>query len=388
MFSSFFLAGFECATGYNVRREWFDQIAATGHDCCAEEDYRLLSRAGLRAAREGVRWSRVDQGKGRYDFSSLAPMIEAARRHNVELIYDLFHFGYPEGVDLFSSEFPERFADYCHAVARFVSAHSDGVCYFTPINEPSYFSWAAGEMGLFAPHTLGRGWELKVCLARAAIRGIDAIRAACPAARIVNVDPLCRVVAPAEREDLQREADEFNRGAVMQAWDMIAGRLLPELGGSLSHLDIVGVNYYWTNQWELGRACQPLNDWDDRRLALREMVRGVCARYAGAEILITETGHVGEMRAPWLRELATECEAMLEEGLPLRGACLYPVLGMPEWHDQRVWARMGLWDLEHDSFGALRRVPYEPMHDALREAQSRLEPVHARKNMRALAAYA
>jgi hypothetical protein len=153
-------------------------------------------------------------------------------------------------------------------------------------------------------------------------------------------------------------------------------------------LDIVGVNYYWTNQWELGRAGLPLDDWDARRLPLREIVRGVCERYAGAEVLITETGHVGEMRASWLRELAQECEAMLERGLPLSGACLYPVLGMPEWHDPRVWTRMGLWDLERDAFGALRRVPCEPVHEALREAQSRLEPLHARRNMKALVAYA
>ena len=384
MFDSFFLGGFESATGYNAHCEWIDQVVATGHDLHADEDYRLLNSAGLRAAREAVRWPVVDLGGGRYDFSSVAPVVEAAQRHGVELIYDLFHFGYPAGVDLFSAEFPERFAAYCHAAARFVRERTAGVCYFTPINEPSYFAWAAGEVGLFAPHARGRGWELKVCLARAAIRGIEAIRAACPGARIVNVDPLCRVVAPLDRPDLQPEAEAFNRGPVMQAWDMLAGRLLPELGGSLSHLDIVGINYYWTNQWEWGRAGVPLDDWDERRAPLRELVRGVWERY-GAEVLITETGHVGEMRAPWLRELAGECEALLTEGVPLRGVCLYPVLGMPEWHARHIWTRMGLWDLEHDG-DRLRRVPYAPMHEALREAQLRLETL--RPTVKARTAYA
>ncbi len=32
MFKSFFLAGFECATGYNLHREWIDQIEATQHE--------------------------------------------------------------------------------------------------------------------------------------------------------------------------------------------------------------------------------------------------------------------------------------------------------------------------------------------------------------------
>ncbi|MCA1628940.1 MAG: glycoside hydrolase [Acidobacteria bacterium] len=323
----------------------------------------------MRAAREGVRWPLVDRG-GRYDFSSVAPVVEAACRNGVELIYDLFHFGYPDGVDLFSDSFPERFADYCYAVARYVSARAEGICYFTPINEPSYFSWAAGEVGVFAPHERGRGWDLKVNLMRGAIRGINAIKTACPGARIINVDPICRVVAPLNRPELQSEADAFNRCAVMQAWDMLAGRLLPELGGSLRHLDIVGINYYWTNQWEFNQVGTPLDEWDMRRVPLSELVRSVWERY-GAEMLITETGHVGNMRAPWMRELSDECESILREGIPLSGVCLYPILGMPEWHARDEWVRMGLWDLELAG-GSLQRIPYTPLLDALRDAQRQL----------------
>lgn len=377
MFSSFFLAGFESATGFNAHRQWIDQVAATQHDRRIEEDYRLLREVGIRAAREAIRWPLVDR-RGRYDFSTVKPILHAARYYGIEIIHDLFHFGYPHDVDLFTPEFPKRFADYCYAAARFVTAHSDAPYYFTPLNEPSYFAWAAGEAGLFAPHTYGRGWELKICLMRAAISGIDAIRAACPEARIVNVDSLCRVVAPREQPELQREAEEFNQVSVFQGWDMLCGRLLPELGGSREHLDIVGINYYWTNQWELHRAGLPLDDRDERRWPLRRLVRNVWERY-GAEMLITETSHVEEMRPVWLRELASEAEALLMDGLPLRGICLYPILGMPEWHAQHEWTRMGLWDLELKG-ETLHRVLCEPMAEALREAQMRLEYGHASIN--------
>ena len=30
--------------------------------------------------------------------------------------------------------------------------------------------------------------------------------------------------------------------------------------------------------------------------------------------------------------VAAECEMLLEEGVPVCGVCLYPILGMPEWH--------------------------------------------------------
>jgi hypothetical protein len=254
-----------------------------------------------------------------------------------------------------------------------------GEHYFTPVNEPSYFSWAAGEVGLFAPHIKGRGWELKVQLIRAAISGINAIRAACPTARIVNVDPLCRLAVPFDQPELSEEVENFNSQVVFQSWDMLGGRLLPELGGSPAHLDIVGINYYWTNQWEWGKAGTPLAYDDPRRVRLSELVRSVWQRY-GAEMLITETSEVNDQRAVWVRELTEETVMILEAGMALHGICLYPILGMPEWHTQHEWTQMGLWEL-HNGQPKLERVLHEPMMNALLEARH-LEH-HPRRRKRA-----
>ncbi|MEK8093675.1 glycoside hydrolase [Methylocystis sp. IM3] len=381
MFRSFFFAGFEGSTGYNRHGEWFDQVAATGHDRTLEQDYRDIARLGLHAARETIRWPLVDTA-GRHDFSTVKPFIEAAKRHRVDVIWDLFHYGFPTDVDLWSNLFPRRFADYCYSVARFVMSRSEGPYLFTPVNEPSFMAYAAGEKGLFAPHATGRGWELKVALARAAIAGVDAIRAACPEARIVNVDPLCRVAAPRDRPDLEEQARDFNERLVFQSWDMLCGRLLPELGGSPKHLDVVGINYYWTNQWELDGppdskgVIPPLADDDTRRAPLAELVRAVCKRY-GREVMITETSHIGHNRGPWLREVAAMAETLLSDGEPLRGVCLYPILGMPEWHDRDVWTPMGLWDPLCHRDPTAGRLVCTPMLDALRSAE-KVEALHRR----------
>src|SRR5579872_3676767 len=101
MLRSFFFAGFECATGYNAQGEWIDQIAATQHDKHADEDYRRLQDVGILTVREGIRWPCVDF-RGRHDFSSVRPFVEAGRKHGIEIIWDLFHYGYPEDIDLFS----------------------------------------------------------------------------------------------------------------------------------------------------------------------------------------------------------------------------------------------------------------------------------------------
>jgi beta-glucosidase/6-phospho-beta-glucosidase/beta-galactosidase len=367
MFRSFFFAGFECATGYNAKGEWIDQVAATHHDRFAEEDYKLLHDVGIYAAREAIRWPLIDKGTGRYDFSSVDPFIAASNKYGIEVIWDLFHYGYPEDLDLFSEDFPKRFSDYCYAAAQHICQNNSGGCYFTPVNEPSFFSWAGGHVGRFAPHCIGKGVELKRALIRAAIKGIDAIRAALPNARIVNVDPLCHVIAPEEKPEMQKDADWFNENAVFESWDMLSGRLMPELGGTRKHLDIVGINYYWTNQWILGRDEEPLPDDHPKRASLRDLVKRVHQRYGG-DLLITETAHVDDMRPRWLSYVADEVEALLMEGIPLKGVCLYPILGMPEWHDQQKWTQMGLWELSECGSGLERRL-CEPMFEALKKAQ-------------------
>lgn len=374
MFKSFFFAGYECATGYNAKGEWIDQVAATHHDLHADEDYRRLRQVGLRAAREAIRWPLVDQGNGKYDFSSVEPFLRASVEHDVEVIWDLFHYGYPDRLDLFSPDLPKRFADYCAAAAKYLCGAVEGVCYFTPVNEPSFFAWAGGEVGQFAPHKKGRGKDLKIALARAAIQGINAIRSVSPAARIVSVDPMCHVVAPADRPDLQTDARLFNSQWVYESWDMLAGTLYPELGGSREHLDIIGINYYWTNQWELGRERQPLASDDPRLVTLRDLVRKVWERYGG-ELLITETTHVDEWRPAWLRYVAEESEALLHEGVPLRGVCLYPILGMPEWHCEG-WVSMGLWDIVERE-GRLGRNVCHAMLRELKRAQRLIEDAPA-----------
>jgi hypothetical protein len=368
LFPSFFLAGFECATPINRHGERIDPLAATEHDKRVREDYQALLQVGIRAVREGSRWNLIDRG-GRYDFRSLGPFVEASEELGITVIWDLFHYGYPDDADPFSATFVDRYANYCHAVARYIDRYSSGTHFFTPINEISYFAWAAGDAGLFAPHTRGRSFELKINLVRAALAGIEAIREINPQSRIVNADPICRVVAPRDRPDLEDHARWYSEQVVYEGWDMLAGRQLPELGGSREHLDIVGVNYYWTNQWEHQRPGCYLCPNDPRLIMLADLICDVSDRYGG-DLLITETAHVGPLRAAWLRYAAAEARIAMRRGVRLHGICLYPVLGMPEWHEPEVTVQLGLWDLE-PAEGGLARIPHEQALTVLREETDR-----------------
>lgn len=369
MFNSFFHGGFECATGYNRDGDWIDLVVDTAHHEHLHEDYRRLRDVGILTVRDAIRWPVVDLGGGRHDFSSVAPMVDAAARFGIQVIWDLFHYGYPPGVDLLSEAFAERFADYCAACARYLRGRIDGTLWFTPVNEPSYFSWAAGEAGHFAPHLSDSAFVLKVALVRAAIRAIDAIRAEVPQARILNADPICRVVPSDGSPDAVDATRRFNEEVVFESWDMLAGRTLPELGGSRAHLDVAGVNYYWNCQWVHGEQGSWLEHDDPRRLPVRDIVRTVHERYGG-DVVISETSHWGDNRADWLEHIEGEVVALLDAGIPLRGVCLYPIIGMLDWHAPRRWMPMGLWDI--DAARAMGRVLHRPSYEALRRAQRHL----------------
>ena len=382
MFKSFYMAGFECATGKNRHGEPLDQIAATEHDLHADEDYARLADLGIYTVREASRWTLVDRG-GRYEFDALVPFVRAARHQRMEIIWDLFHYGYPDDVDPFSTGFVERFARYAAATARYICRELKGPYYFTPVNEPSYFSWAAGDVAHFAPHERGRGHELKRTLVLAQIAAVKAIRSICPEARFVTVDPVCHVVAPPEATlDQQVRVRQFNHDVVFQFLDMCSGRTAPELGGHPSFVDTIGINYYSNNQWELDRPDAPLALDDPRRVSLATLCRQVERRY-DRPFLISETAACGDERAPWIVDLQRTTRTLLRGGSGLSGICLYPILGMPEWHDQRCWAKLGLWELD-SSTRPLERVPHVAGLRALQEAQDDYERlVTARRSPRA-----
>lgn len=93
----------------------------------------------------------------------------------------------------------------------------------------------------------------------------------------------------------------------------------------------------------------------------------------GREIVISETAHIGPHRGPWLREVARQSCLLLSQGVPLRGVCLYPILGMPDWRARETWAPMGLWDPVCRRTRPTERLACEDMMQALREA-TRLAP--------------
>lgn len=363
-FASFLMGGFECSTHRLPSGRRLDLIAATGHDAAALDDYRTVAEHGLRTVRDGVRWHLIERSPGRYDWSSLLPMLRAARLSGTQVIWDLCHYGWPDDLDIWRPAFVERFARFAAAAARVIREESEGTLFFCPINEISYWAWAAGDQARFAPRARGRGFELKHQLVRAAIAGSDAIRAVDADARIVHVDPLIHVTAPADAPRRRRAAERL-RLIQYEAWDMLCGRQWPGLGGTPDHLDILGVNYYSDNQWFVGGGT--IERGAPAYRPFRELLAETYLRYR-RPLLVAETGAEGSARVPWFRYVAQEVRHARAAGVPVVGICLYPVLDYPGWTNDRH-CETGL--LGFPAEGG--RPVYQPLADELRWQQACFE---------------
>ncbi len=335
------MAGFECSCHLRRDNRRLDLIAATEHDRWVAADYARVRRLGIETVRDGTRWHRIERSPGRYDFSSLLPMVRAARDTGVQVIWDLCHYGWPEGLDLFRPEFVDRFADYARAVARVVAAETDEPPLWVPINEISFWSWAGGDVAYLNPGTTGRGFELKTQLVRASLAAVDAVWSVDPRARILHCDPAIHIAPPSPDIALPRDRAEAegHRQAQFQAWDMIVGRLWPQLGGDERYLDVLGVNYYPNNQWVL--AGSMLQRDDPQYRPFRDILREAWERY-GRPLVVAETGAQDGARAEWLSYIAEEVRAARRAGVPVGGICLYPILDYPGWDDDRH-CQSGLW---------------------------------------------
>ena len=338
LFQSFLHGGFECSTHRLRKREHeiegkrIDVIASTGHDMNAAQDYKQLQEHAIRTVRDGLRWHLIETSPGRYDWASFLPMLEAANATGTQVIWDLLHYGWPDDIDIWSPDFVKRFARFAAAAARVVREESDAVPFYSPVNEISFFSWGGGDAGYLNPFAHGRGFELKVQLARASIEAMEAILSVDGRARFLHCDPVINVVTDPSRP-WERRIAEGHRQSQFQGWDLLGGHMWPQIGGAEHYLDIVGVNYYHNNQWI--HAGPPIDIGHPLYKPFRTILMETYARY-GKPIFIAETGIEAERRPEWISYIYQEVTAAMKAGVPVEGICLYPILNHAGWDDDRA----------------------------------------------------
>ena len=362
-FRSFLQAGFESSTQKRRSGERLDLTRATSHDRFAVEDFQRLQEFGIRTVRESARWYLIEQGSGKFDFASLACILDAAAATGTEVILDLLHFGWPDYVDPLSAEFPEQFGRFTAAVVGYLKNRRDQCRFISPVNEISFLAWAGGEVAAINPYRKDCSGELKRNLVRASVRASEILLNDLPGVRLVSPEPVIHII---ENPDLPGSADDAERYRLFQfeSWDMLAGKTAPELGGRPEYLDILGLNFYDRNEWVHHGMC--LGRADKRYRPFRHILSEVWTRYQ-RPMFISETGTEDGWRAEWFNYICDEVAAAMGSGVPVEGICLYPILNHPGWEDDRH-CQNGLFDLP-DPFG--NRNTHWPLAHAVRAQQRR-----------------
>lgn len=342
-FNSFFWGGFECADHINRSGDRINLLKETQHELRALQDYRLLVELGIKVVREGVCWSSVETSAYKFNFSGLISRMKAAENLGIQIVWDLCHFGYPDGIFPTHPRFCERFMSFCRAFTLFHKSNSREKLYVVPINEISFLSWHSGDMRGTVPFSINSGFDIKYHLCQAAIEGIKVIKQTDKNAVIFLVEPLVKI-HPGDDIISETELEVLNSHQ-FQAMDIISGRICPELGGSEDLYDVVGLNYYYDNQWDHFNNTLPWPSRERKLTPLSKLLETGYKRYH-KPLVLSETGHFGIGRPQWIEEVSLECKKALGMGVNLLGICIYPVIDRPDWDNLKRYHDCGIWDLD------------------------------------------
>ena len=362
LFKTFIQAGFECSTHKLRDGTRLDLIQSTQHDRFARKDYARLKEFGIKTIRIGAQWHLIEGSPASYNFQSLDTILNAAADCGMEVILDLLHFGWPDHIQIFADDFTERFSSFTRAVIKYLRSRTDACRFIASVNEVSYFSWAGGDVAAINPYAINRGHELKHILIRAAVASSEILLNELPNVRLVSPEPAIHIVGNPAIEGDEAEAAAYT-DAMFQAWDMLSGRLEPELGGRPEYLDIVGVNFYQRNQW-IHNTMTPVSRDDPRYRHFSDILEEIWLRYS-RPLFVSETGTEDDGRADWFNYICSQVSFALSRGIPVHGICLYPILNHPGWADNRH-CHNGLFDYP-DASG--NRQVYHPLAAAIYEQQ-------------------
>ena len=321
MFASFAWGGYEAATHLRQDRQRVDALASSGHDRWAREDHAILASLGVRTVRESLRWHLI--GEGRRDWSSARAQIDAAREMGTEVIWDICHWGVPDGMDVMAPDWPARLADFTYDAVSLLRREGCPVAGWVLVNEMSFWSWAGGQVGRFGPHLIDQGDGLKRQLVRGHLAGLGALRALACVEPVVVAEPLVWT-APAS----DAPADVAAAHAFIEV-SLDAVRWVLEEDPTA--IDVLGLNYYAENQWVIGTGL--VVGGADRR-GLASLLAEVARRFP-LPLALTETGAEEPHGDAWLAEIRHEVASALAAGIRVEGVCVYPVTDYLGWDDGR-----------------------------------------------------
>ncbi|HWF17724.1 MAG TPA: family 1 glycosylhydrolase [Verrucomicrobiae bacterium] len=361
-----------------------DEYELTGHYEKFREDIQLMADLGVRIARYGVPWYRINPKPGKWDWSWADGPLECLLQKGIEPIVDLVHYGVPGWIEgaFANPDFPERMSEYS---ARLAARFRGRIHAYTPLNEPRITAWYCGKLGWWPPYR--RGWrgfvQLMLGICRGIVKTVEALHGVDPEILPVHVD--ATDLYETNEPDLQEEAKR-RQEIVFLALDLISGRIKEEhaLLDWLLKMGVAEEELSWFQEHAVDLPMIGINLYPMySRKVLVSTARGLKIRmpYSSADIVseladmywrrygrplfISETASMGSIkrRRTWLETSVEAVKKVRERGVQLVGYTWWPMLAIVTWAYRQgtrppefYLKQMGLWNVESSSEARLRRT--------------------------------
>ena len=319
-----------------------DQYRASGHLERLDADLADVGGLGVKVWRYGMPWRLTEPEPGVYDWTLWDRALEACRRHGLDPVIDLCHFGLPDHHGGFcGTTWVDDFARYVDAfLARYPEPR-----WFTPVNEPGITAMFSSLLGMWNDRLASED-DYFVALGNVALANLEAL-ARIRADRdgwwigsegfgcdLADADDEAGIRAATRARDLQQAVWDLHlglapRGGAARLTDVVADSIPSRIEALVGVVPpdriIAGHDIYPVSVTVHGtRAGRPLSI-ADRVRAYEDEATAWHERYQ-VPFWVSETSNLGlpvDQGSEWLAALTTSLDTLAASGLPVRGICWY-----------------------------------------------------------------
>lgn len=319
-----------------------DQYRASGHLERLDADLADVAGLGVKVWRYGVPWRLTEPEPGVYDWTLWDRALEACRRHGLDPVIDLCHFGLPDHHGGFcDTTWVDDFARYVDAfLARYREPR-----WFTPVNEPGITAMFSALLGMWNDRLASED-DYFVALGNVVLANLEAL-ARIRADRdgwwigsegfgcdLADADDEAGIRAATRARDLQQAVWDLHlglapRGGAARLTDVVADSIQSRIEALVGVVPpdriIAGHDIYPVSVTAHGtRAGRPLSI-ADRVRAYEDEATAWHERYQ-VPFWVSETSNLGlavDQGSEWLAALTASLDTLSASGLPVRGICWY-----------------------------------------------------------------
>jgi|GEM_PF-2449154 len=308
-----------------------DEVDLIRHDEFLEVDYQLMVDIGCVGIRDAARWYISHPAPGIFDWTWMDRIVAAAEKYKLKLYLDLWHYGYPNWLDILAPDAPKHFADFARSIAQ----RYPSIQYYCISNEPSLFVELAGRQGQWSPFLR----EANPSRFRHQVSKM--IIEASKAVLEVKPDAILIIPEPWHATDNNSEDDQ---AAVL---DTVLGLRDPELGGREDLVTMIGLNHYR----------------DSTLPPFHRLLMNAQKRWPTKELWITETSGppTGWQQAEWFWWMMAEARLAIMSGANISVFTWAPAISMYDWVHEEKQLHNGIWTIDKKG----RRVPNGKMLQAI-----------------------